>query len=60
MQTLHEAKQDVINRWGPIDPESEVIIHQGGSGGHELGNDNCWCKPIIMTGKQFMETEFIY
>ena len=60
MKTLWEAKEDMINVYGPVDPESEVIIHQGCSDNHKFGNDNCWCKPIIMTGKQFMETEFLY
>lgn len=62
MKTLWKAKLDLIEVCGPIDPESDVIIHNGVSDDHDLGpnSKNCWCQPIVMTGKQFKEVEFIY
>lgn len=57
MRTLNEL-QAVVIREG-MSPEDTVYIHHGSSDDHEDG-ETCWCNPLILTGKEFMESSFDY
>lgn len=54
MKTISELKE-VTKKY--IKSDTIVIIHNGKSDDH-YGEEDCWCNPIVMSGKEFIETSF--
>ena len=54
MKTLNEAKESTKHM---IKSRDMVVIHNGASDDHKDA-ELCWCKPLVMTGKEFLESSF--
>jgi hypothetical protein len=59
VKNLTEVKAKILDDPG-FSPRDRVIIHTGQAtdGRDHIDNLNCWCKPLVMTGQELIDTEF--
>jgi hypothetical protein len=59
MKNLSEVRDAMVDQIN-LCPDNRVVIHVGNATDDRdhIDSLNCWCKPMVMTGQEFMDAQF--
>ena len=59
MKNLTEVKLAILDEESLL-PNDRVVIHLGSATDdrEHIDSLDCWCKPLVMTWQEFLDTEF--